>query len=96
MNPEYLLAELLYSGLTRLTQEMKAEPDLATSWQPNADLTQWTFTLRPDLKFSDGTPLTAGDVVASLSAILDPKTPRRGCVTSAQSRSCMPTATTRW
>lgn len=73
VNPEYLLAELLYSGLTRLTQEMKAEPDLAASWQPNADLTQWTFTLRPDLKFNDGTPLTAGDVVASLSAILDPK-----------------------
>ncbi|AUG99789.1 ABC transporter substrate-binding protein [Prodigiosinella confusarubida] len=73
VNPEYLLAELLYSGLTRLTQEMKAEPDLASAWHANADLTQWTFTLRPNLKFSDGSPLTANDVVASLNAILDVK-----------------------
>lgn len=73
VNPEYLVAELLYCGLTRLTQEMKAEADLAQSWQASADLTQWTFTLRPDLKFSDGTPLTSADVVASLQALLDPK-----------------------
>jgi len=31
VNPEYLVAELLYSGLTRLTQSMKAEADLAQS-----------------------------------------------------------------
>ncbi|MGO7697088.1 ABC transporter substrate-binding protein, partial [Rhizobium leguminosarum] len=73
VNPEYLMAELLYSGLTRLTQEMKAEADLALSWQASEDLTQWTFTLRPNLKFSDGSPLTAADVVASLQALLDPK-----------------------
>ena len=73
VNPEYLVAELLYSGLTRLTQEMKAEADLAQSWQASADLKQWTFTLRPNLKFSDGTPLTSADVVASLQALLDPK-----------------------
>ncbi|BAN97240.1 family 5 extracellular solute-binding protein [Plautia stali symbiont] len=73
VNPEYLVAELLYSGLTRLTHAMKAEADLAQSWQPSDDLTQWTFTLRPDLRFSDGSPLTAADVVASLQALLDPK-----------------------
>ncbi|MDF7662152.1 ABC transporter substrate-binding protein [Erwiniaceae bacterium L1_54_6] len=73
VNPEYLVAELLYSGLTRLTQDMKAEADLAQSWQPSADLKQWTFTLRPNLRFSDGSSLTSADVVASLQAILDPK-----------------------
>lgn len=73
VNPEYLVAELLYSGLTRLTQAMKAEADLAQSWQASADLRQWTFTLRPDLKFSDGSALTSTDVVASLLALLDPK-----------------------
>lgn len=73
VNPDYLLAELLYSGLTRLAPNMKAEPDLAASWQANAELTEWTFTLRDGLKFSDGSPLTAADVVASLEAILDPK-----------------------
>lgn len=32
VNPEYLLAELLYSGLTRLGTDMTPEPDLAESW----------------------------------------------------------------
>ena len=32
VNPEYLVSELLYSGLTRLTPHMVAEPDLAESW----------------------------------------------------------------
>jgi len=34
-------------------------PWLATSWQANADATAYTFTLRPDVTFSDGSPLTA-------------------------------------
>jgi peptide/nickel transport system substrate-binding protein len=73
VNPEYLLAELLYSGLTRLTQAMTAEPDLASSWSANADLTEWTFRLRSGLVFHDGSPCTAKDVAASFAAILDPK-----------------------
>ncbi len=73
VNPEYLVAELLYSGLTRLTETMTAEPDLAASWSANEDLTEWTFRLRPDLVFHDGSPCTAKDVAASFAAILDPK-----------------------
>lgn len=72
VNPEYLAAELLYSGLTRLGTDMRAEADLATEWVPNEDLTVWTFTLRPDLKFHDGSPCTPADVVASINAILNP------------------------
>src|SRR5215207_3991373 len=34
VNPEYLLAELLYSGLTRLGTDMTPEADLAASWAP--------------------------------------------------------------
>jgi peptide/nickel transport system substrate-binding protein len=78
VNPEYLLAELLYSGLTRLTQAMTAEPDLAASWSANADLTEWTFVLRPNLVFHDGSLCTARDVAASFAAILDPTTASPG------------------
>ncbi|MCW2240083.1 ABC transporter substrate-binding protein [Azospirillum canadense] len=78
VNPEYLVAELLYSGLTRLGPEMTAEPDLAESWSPDASLTEWTFTLRPGLTFHDGSPCTAKDVVATFTAILDPKTASPG------------------
>ncbi len=73
VNPEYLVAELLYSGLTRLTESMTAEPDLASSWSANAALTEWTFVLRPNLVFHDGSPCTAKDVVASFETMLDPK-----------------------
>lgn len=74
VNPEYLVAELLYSGLTRLKVDMSAEPDLAESWTNSADLTEWTFVLRKGLTFHDGSPCTAADVVATFEAILDPKT----------------------
>ena len=53
---------------------MTREPDLAESWTPSADLTEWTFKLRKDLTFHDGSPCTAADVVATFEAILDPKT----------------------
>ncbi|WP_236789912.1 ABC transporter substrate-binding protein [Amycolatopsis sp. GM8] len=44
-------------------------PALAASITPAADQLSWTFTLRPDLKFSDGTPLTSADVVATLDRV---------------------------
>lgn len=74
VNPEYLVTELLYSNLTRLKPDMTPEPDLATAWTPNADLTEWRFTLRQGVVFHDGSPCTAADVAATFKAILDPKT----------------------
>ncbi|MBW4542363.1 MAG: ABC transporter substrate-binding protein [Myxacorys chilensis ATA2-1-KO14] len=53
-----------YAGLTKengLTG--KYEPDLAESWTISEDKKQVIFTLRPNLKWSDGMPLTADDVV---------------------------------
>lgn len=44
-------------------ETLEFEPWLATDWEVNDDATQYTFTLRDDVTFSDGTPLTA-DVVA--------------------------------
>lgn len=72
VNPEYLVGELLYSGLTRLRPDMSVEPDLALSWEPNADLTEWTFALREGVTFHDGEAVTPADVVASFEAILNP------------------------
>jgi peptide/nickel transport system substrate-binding protein len=74
VNPEYLVAELLYSGLTRLKVDMSAEPDLAQSWMNSPDLLEWTFSLRKGLTFHDGSPFSSADVVATFEAILDPKT----------------------
>lgn len=42
------------------------KPQMVQSWTTSPDGKSWTFTLRPGLKFNDGTPVTAEDCVASL------------------------------
>lgn len=77
-NPEYMIAEMLYSGLTTLGHDMSAQPDLATGWTTNDDASTWTFTLRSDARFSNGEPVTPADVVASFTKLLDPETAAPG------------------
>lgn len=77
-NPEYMIAEMLYSGLTTLGHDMTAQPDLATAWSANDDASEWTFTLRSDAVFSNGDPVTPADVVASFTKLLDPETAAPG------------------
>jgi peptide/nickel transport system substrate-binding protein len=61
-----------YEGLVRYTKDFKVEPALATSWQ-QVSPTQWRFTLRKGVKFHDGTPFTADDVVFSYGRIIQPQ-----------------------
>ncbi|MGH7262503.1 MAG: ABC transporter substrate-binding protein, partial [Candidatus Rokuibacteriota bacterium] len=51
------------------------EPALAIRWSPSKDGLTWTFTLREGVRFHDGTPLTARDVVASLERQMSPDHP---------------------
>lgn len=74
VNSEYLLGELLYSGLTTLATDMSPQPDLATEWSSNEDASEWVFTLRDNAVFSNGDPVTAEDVAASFTKLLDPET----------------------
>lgn len=71
---EQTLYPLLWSGLTTLAPDGSVAPDLATEWSSNDDLTEWTFTIRDDVKFHDGTPLVAEDVVQAFEYVLDPET----------------------
>jgi peptide/nickel transport system substrate-binding protein len=52
---------------------LRLEPMLATSWSHNGDGSVWTFKLRPNVKFHNGAPLTADDVVYTLKQLADPK-----------------------
>jgi len=52
------------------TQALK--PWIATSWK-QTDATTWRFAIRPGVKFSDGSPLTAADAAFSINRILDKK-----------------------
>ena len=56
--------------VNRLTQQPQAE--IAKSWKLSPDGTRITFALRPGLKFSDGTPFSANDVVYTMQQLLDP------------------------
>ena len=64
------LAELLFDRLLTLDNHGRFQPQLATEWSHDAAAKRWQFTLRSGVKFSDGTALTAGDVVAALQTLL--------------------------
>ena len=53
----------------------QAEPALAASFDVNADASQYTFHLRPNVKWSDGTAFTSADVFATYTAMWDAKNP---------------------
>src|SRR6185295_11629925 len=62
----------VYEGLVRYDKKFAVEPCLATSWKEIAPNT-WRFNLRKGVKFQDGTPFTADDVVFSFTRILQPQ-----------------------
>ncbi len=67
--------EQLFIGLTNINNETaEIEPELAESWEASPDGTVWTFNLRQDAVWSDGTPITAGDVVYSVKRAVKPET----------------------
>ena len=66
--------EMLYTGLVQFNDNLQVEPQLAQSWQVSSDGLRYTFTLRPNLKFSDGAPLTSTDVAYSIDRALQPAT----------------------
>jgi peptide/nickel transport system substrate-binding protein len=57
-----------YEGLTRYNKQYQPEPSLATGWKQLSD-THWRFNLRKEVKFHDGSPFTADDVVFSFGRI---------------------------
>ncbi len=66
------LLQHTYESLVRYTKDFQVEPSLATSWQ-QVSPTQWRFNLRKGVKFHDGTPFTADDVVFSYGRIIQPQ-----------------------
>src|SRR5215212_5899152 len=72
--PEIDILQLVYEGLTRLDTNQETVPGAAESWEYNDDATQITFHLRPDLKYSDGSPLTAENFRYAVERTCDPAT----------------------
>ena len=63
-SPNKAVARHFFEALLKFDEKLEVVPALAVSWRRTGDTT-WEFQLRPNVKFSDGTPFTADDVVAS-------------------------------
>jgi len=71
-NRFYEVNDLNYSRLVRQDAAGQPSPELATSWTPNADATEWVLTLQSGVTFHDGSAFDAADVAYSLGRIEDP------------------------
>ena len=71
---EIATLKLNYEGLTKQNGKLETIPGQAEKWEYSADLKELTFTLKKDLKYSDGTPLNAKRFEYSLLRNIDPET----------------------
>ncbi|MGI8754646.1 MAG: ABC transporter substrate-binding protein [Acidimicrobiales bacterium] len=63
-----MVVRAVYDTLTIPNAKGEYVPNLAQSVEPNADYTEWTITVRPHIKFHDGSPLTAKVVKNNIDA----------------------------
>ncbi len=70
--PSFQVLENVYDTLVvPNAEDLTFEPSLATAWTTSDDQLTWTFTLRDDVTFSDGTEFDSADVVYSFRRIVD-------------------------
>ncbi len=60
-------AYMVYDTLLGTDETMTVRPQMVDSWTVSTDGLDYSFKLRPDLRFSDGAPVTSTDVIASLT-----------------------------
>lgn len=75
--PGWLFHQHIFDRLIYRDSEGKYVPGLATSWEVSADGLTYTFHLRKDVKFHDGTPFNAEAVKFNFERIMDPNTKSR-------------------
>lgn len=68
--PAQMIAGNIYEGLLRYNEKLEPQPQLATSWTVSADKKTYTFKLKPNVKWHDGKPFSAADVVFSCDVFL--------------------------
>jgi peptide/nickel transport system substrate-binding protein len=73
--PSHDVGGMIYDQLIRPDKNITWMPAMAESWQFSPDCMSLTFKLRKDVKWHDGHPFTADDVVFTWQALVNPKTP---------------------
>lgn len=71
--PTIDVLQQVFEGLVQWSPDNKVVPCLAEKWDVSKDGLTYTFHLRPHVKFQDGSPVSASDVLYSLTRALDPK-----------------------
>lgn len=64
----------IWVGPLYFDADLNLQPGVFDSWTPNDDFTEWTFTIDPAAVWSDGTRITANDVVGTWTLMIDPLT----------------------
>lgn len=65
------ISRLVFSGLVKFNNQLELVPDLAAKWEKSEDNKTYTFILKDNLKWHDGEPLTADDIIFTLQSIQD-------------------------
>ena len=65
----------IYGGLVTFDKNLQVIPELAESWTFSSDCRSLTFRLRENIRWHDGRPFTADDVVFTHAVMVNPKTP---------------------
>jgi peptide/nickel transport system substrate-binding protein len=63
---DYARHRAIYNGLVQLANDLSPQPELAVTFEPNGNATEWTFRIRDGVTFHDGHKLTADDVVYTM------------------------------
>jgi len=63
---DYTRGRATYNSLVQHSNDLTPQPELAESFEPNANATEWTFKIRKGVTFHDGKKLTADDVVYTM------------------------------
>ena len=71
---EQLLVGNLFDGLTAIDASSAVRPAVAASWSSDPSLRHWRFQLRPDARYSDGSPVRAADFKFAWERLASPRT----------------------
>jgi len=97
-NAEFV-ARLVTDSLVSLDARLQIVPQLATSWELGEDGRTLTFHLREGVRWHDGQPFTAGDVVFTWEKVMDPATRAKSFAARAslpRSKAACPCTTPAW
>lgn len=73
-----MVSQYIYEGLVRLDANGDIQPAIAESWIISDDQLDYIFEIRPNAKFSDGSPITTDVIVDNFNRWFDPQSPLHG------------------